>query len=457
MKNGWVEPFETRVKNLVECPPQDKAIAEEADDTVDCLKLRVRRSGHAAWYVYLFDEIAKKKSYQKLGDFDAMSLVDARTEARKRQQRASLMAADGISLIAKKEQEKAETALQNKREEKTLRRCLDDYISNNPRLSIAAIKDYKYTITGSKNCSDILDQPVSEITKEWFADRFATIYSRADNAAWKWRTAMHVILKHAEELEPKLFPDGFPILRKSKYGVHDKRRKSDRLDLTYLPELRNRLLTLSEFDRDYVLITLLTGMRSGAVMRLRYDMTCACKDKVGQEKWENGGIQVFEATETKAPKDLIVSDIVRSIILARYQKFGSKSPWLFWARKNTMKSRPERTDMRMADDRWVFEVLDVERNTGKGRVSAHDIRRTFSYIARNVLRLDPVIVAKLMLHSTKNMSVADGYVSLTDADLRRAANEVSGRINKWLKSTAEEIAAEFGDTGKKEELVAFEL
>ena len=456
MTIGWMETYEERIKNALECPPQDKALIEVSDDTVDGLKLRVRRSGSAAWYCYLFDTIAGKKTYQKLGDYQSLSLSAARGEAIKRAQRVSMLAVDGVSYIAKLDDDKAERALDKRRNEKTLRRCLDDYVSDRADLSDAAIKDYRLLITSKKNCPEILDQPVSQITKEWFFKRFAEIFVRGDTPAWRWRTAMLVILRHAEELEPNLFPDGFPILDKSKYGIQDKRRKSDRIDLTHLPALRLRLRELDDYDRDFILIMLLSGMRAGAIKLLRYDMTCNRSDAVGRKKWEEHGmISVFAATQKRAPSDLVASDLLRGIIQARFVKYGHLSPWLFWSRRNNAK--PEQFANHSVDDRWIFDRLDLHRNTGNGLLSSHDLRRTFSYIARNVLRIDHVIVHDLMLHSKKHLSVADGYVSATPDDILRASNEISENIQKWMNSTPEEIENKFGNTKKAGPLPTFQL
>lgn len=446
---GSLTHFELRVRQAIEHPPTSKSFDEVHDDEQKGLLVRVYKSGRAAYYVYLYDPVSRRKSYEKIADYSDLALDKARRAAADRLVRVAHKAADGESYVEEKQAKTAERKVETKRSRMTLRKALETYIETKG-LSASSIKDYRNTLTAKVNSADVLDSPLAALTLEWTNERFKTIYERSPAIAHKWRRYLHAVMSATAEAHPDLFTGRLPIPRKRALrNFAAPGRKSNRLPAPFFPELRKRLLEADEYDRDYLLITLFTGMRSGAVMRLRYDMTC---DQPDQEKWRNGIVYVYDATEDKPSRELVVSDAVRSIILERRKKYGSVSPWLFWSRQFKGK-HPEK---RCSDDRDIFARLDAPDNVG-ARISAHDLRRTSSYIARAVLRVDPVIVARLHLQSTKNMPVPDGYVSPDDKDLRREANRIAEKIRTWMKSTPEEIEREIAGAERQDEIAAFEL
>ncbi|MCX9156476.1 tyrosine-type recombinase/integrase [Niveibacterium sp. 24ML] len=427
--------FELRVQHAIDYPPRAGSKAEIRDESTPGLVVRVSSSGKASYYAELYDRISKKRTYEKLGDFGVIKLAKARAVAAQRRERVQHQAADGISYVEQKNARRAQELVDDKRSSTTLKSCIDAYI-NAKHLAAASVSEYRGTLESKLNSFDILERPVSEITKSWFDGRFKEIYARSKSTGWRWWAYLHAVLKHAAERDPNLFPDGLPVPeKKALRGFEKPGRKSSRLDLTQLPALRARLLELDPDDRDYVLLLLLTGMRSGAVMRLRYVMSCSRADALA---WSEGRALIFDATEARAPRELVVSEQVRGLISDRYARLSNTSDYLFWSKR-----KPADTNKAMQDDRDVFKRLGFYAND-KTLLTAHDLRRTFAYIARAVLGIDPLLIAKLQLHSTKNLSVSDGYVSATNADLRRVTNRISGEILRWMRSTEEEIAKELG-------------
>lgn len=441
--------FELRVQQAIECPPIKKSFDEIHDDEQKGLLVRVYKSGKAVFYAYLYDPVSRKKSYEKIADYADHPLDKARRTVADRLQRVAHKAADGESYIEEKQVKVAERKIEVKRSKLTLRKALEVYIATKG-LSASSIKDYRNTLAAKLNSADILDDPLSSLTLEWTAERFKTICDRSPSIAHKWRRYLHAVVSSTAEAHPDLFVGKLPIPRKRALrNFAEPGRKSNRLAGPFFPELRKRLLEADDYDRDYLLITLFTGMRSGAVMRLRYDMAVDQRD---QSKWREGIINVYDATEDKPSRELVVSDAVRSIIVERQKKYGHVSPWLFWFRQSKGK-HPERCCKKDVD---IFSRLDAPDNMGN-RITAHDLRRTSSYIARAVLRVDPVIVARLHLQSVKNMPVADGYVSPDDNDLRREANRIAEKIRAWMRSTPEDIEREIAGAERPDEVVVFEL
>ena len=448
-KSGYLTHFEIRVLQAIECPPAKKSFEEIHDDAQKGLLVRVYKSGKAAYYAYLYDSVSRRKSYEKIADYADLPLDKARRTVADRLQRVAHKAADGESYVEEKQVKAAERKFEIKRSRLTLRKAMETYIDTKG-LSTSSVKDYRNTLSAERNSADVLDDPLSNLTLEWTAERFKTIYERSPAIAHKWRRYLHAVMSSTAEAHPDLFAGKLPIPRKRALrNFVAPGRKSNRLAGPFFPELRKRLLEADDYDRDYLLITLFTGMRSGAVMRLRYDMTINQRD---QTKWREGVIYVYDATEDKPARELVISDAVRAIIVERQRKYGGVSPWLFWSRQYKGK-HPEK---RCVDDRDIFARLDAPDNMGN-RITAHDLRRTSSYIARAVLRVDPVIVARLHLQSTKNMPVPDGYVSPDDKDLRRETNRITEKIRTWMRSTPEEIEREIAGSERQDDVVAFEL
>lgn len=450
--DSLVEHFHLRVRQAIEYPPKKGSKVEIRDEDTKGLIVRVSSSGHAAYYVYIYDPLTKKSRYEKVSDYTDIPLDKARRLVTERRERVAHMTAVGESYVQVKEGQKEKRRVEAKRSEMTLRACLSHYVEHSSNLSTAGRRDYEKLVYTPLNSGDILDQPVSEITRTWFEERFRTIYARTKATAWRWRRVMHAVLSNAQEREPTLFQSGFPVPPQKKLAMSFEKpgRKTKRLSPTSFPAARAQLLELDDdYTTHYFMILLLTGMRSGAAMRLRYDMTCDRKDS---QAWAEGRILVYEATEDRDPVELVISKQVQGIILARKRLYGSKSPWLFWSRR-----KPENFEKHCGDDRDIFNRVGLLDNEGT-KLSAHDLRRTFSHTARSVLSIDPFLTAMLMLHSTKNMSVPDGYVAPTPADLRRATNRISDKIIEWTKSTEGEIRRELaGDAEVIEKIEEFSL
>jgi len=441
--------FEDAIALAIDYPPVDTSFTSIHDDVQKGLLCRVYRSGHAAYYCYIYDATVKKKTYEKIADFDSLSVTKARRTVADRIEGVANKTADNESYLLDKQQQTEKRKSETKRSTITLRSAIESYIGTKG-LADDSVRDYRNTLSSTRNSADILDDPITSITPDWFKSRFKKIYDRSPAIAHKWRRYLNAVLTATNDSHPDLFTGKLPVASKrSLSNYKSPGRKSNRLEASHFPKLRAKLLEADDYDRDYLLIMLFTGMRSGAVMRLRYDMTCERKNK---EEWQQGIISVYDATEKRPAVNLVVSDHVRQIIIKRQKKYGKVSPWLFWSRRFHGKY-PEK---HCGDDRDVFERLGLNDNFDE-QLSAHDLRRTNSYVARAILRIDPVIVARLHLQSINNMSVPDGYVSASDVDLRRETNRISGKIHDWMKSTPELIEKEVSGRDAKADMPTFEL
>jgi len=448
-KSSGATHFEDAIARAIDYPPVDTSFTSIHDDVQKGLLCRVYKSGHAAYYCYIYDATVKKKTYEKIADFNILSVTKARRAVADRIEGVANKTADNESYLLEKKRQTEKRKSETKRSTITLKSAIESYIATKG-LADDSITDYRNTLSSTRNSADILDEPVTNITPIWFKERFKKIYDRSPAIAHKWRRYLNAVLTAANDSHPDLFTGKLPVAKKRALSNYKSPgRKSNRLEASHFPELRTRLLKADDYDRDYLLIMLFTGMRSGAVMRLKYDMTC---DRENQEEWKKGIISVYDATEKRPAVNLVVSDHVRQIIVERQKKYGKISPWLFWSRRYHGKHH----EKHCGDDRDVFERLGLDDNFGK-QLSAHDLRRTNSYVARAILSIDSVIVAHLHLQSTNNMSVPDGYVSPANVDLRRETNRISEKIHGWMKSTPELIEQEISGKDAKADMPAFEL
>lgn len=416
----------------------------------DGLVARVTGTGKVSWHFRTIDKKTGKYVYQKITDHkkDRFHEViyaweNIRTAARQ-------VADRDQSLSAVRTAEKKEVKAASARTKETLRNAYESYISTK-RLADATLKSMKYSILS--NAQDWLDKPIAAITAQSFEAKFKKIFERTPSVAHKFRRYLKAILRASEKRNPGLFPSGVPVTEKRELrGYDEPDRKSSRLAPIDFPALLTTITKASDYERHFILLMLLTGLRADAVRTLRYDN---CNLQVKSSSWSKGEIQVYDATVKRNTKPLIVSNVVQAIILHRHGMYGEKSPWLFWHRTFGDVRHREDPENALKDHKRIFERLAMKNDEGE-RLTAHDLRRTFSWIGRIACRCDKLVVMSLMLHSLKNLDVSDGYVGLKDDDFKRETNTISEKIISWLQSTPVKITAELNpaETGTSANLTA---
>jgi integrase len=448
------DPFLDEVDRLIEYPVDAKGAPLKKgtkrylyDPGSPDLCVRVTDTGAASYVIRVHDPLNGKYTYTKLGTYGDTTLEHARAAAANMRSMVKSEASFGRSYVEKKAADKQAKADVKRRTAITLQEALDRYVKR-PGLAKDSIDDYKSCV--GKHCEEWLPKPVSYITIERFERRFLEIHETNPPTALKAHRYLRAILRHQWKRDKGLFPEGVPIPSVRDLGnIKKPPPKDSRLDARDLPALRAKLLELDDYDRDYLLIMLFTGMRAGAVNTLRYDLTIDQTDKLN---WRENRIMVYEATVDRDPVPLIINNTVKSIIQQRRERCGHLSPWLFWSRQNVMAKKAEDRDRPIGDNRQMFERLGLKHNKGD-KLTAHDLRRSFSWLGRIACRVDKLVIGKLMLHSMRNLDVMDGYVSLEDRDLRRETNLIAKKIDGWMKSTYTKIDAELNPPDNDADLV----
>ncbi|MBI3584017.1 MAG: tyrosine-type recombinase/integrase [Nitrospinae bacterium] len=156
---------------------------------------------------------------------------------------------------------------------------------------------------------------------------------------------------------------------------------------------------------DIVTIALLTGMRQGEVLNLKWSDIDLFKKAITVTK-----------TKNKEPKTVPMSDTVYDILLKK-SKVVSMSGYVFSTSKGT------RIAARNLMRKW-YKVLN---KTGITNLKFHDLRHSFGTIAAEN-GADLQTIAKLMGH--KNLSVTRRYLHNSVESLRQYVNKVDNSLNQ---------------------------
>jgi integrase len=223
---------------------------------------------------------------------------------------------------------------------------------------------------------------------------------------------------HQSQRDPDLLPCPTGRLRKQWHRLERRTRhvRSEDLGRFYTAALR----LPSPIGRDMVLLGLFTGMRAGEVRGLRWD----------EVDLPNRVIRVA-AGRMKAGKrfDLPMSDIVRDLLVGR-RALGRDGPFVFPG--NSAAGH---------NSSFGNALRQIGAATGI-QVSPHDLRRTFISIAESA-EISPLVLKLLVAHST-GADVTAGYVQMSVASLRAAAQKVADRLKELCAIDAPEGVAQIG-------------
>ena len=159
--------------------------------------------------------------------------------------------------------------------------------------------------------------------------------------------------------------------------------------------------------RDYILFTLLTGLRKEEAAQLQWE-TVDLKEKY---------FYIFE-TKNKTPHYLPINSVLLPILLKR--KNASNSKWVFPS---------------LSDSQASLQPQAIWRNISRKhnmKLSTHDLRRSFITIAEG-LNIDRLTRKRLMNHSYSS-DVTDGYIIHEVDRLREPSERIAQAILSELKT-----------------------
>jgi integrase len=163
----------------------------------------------------------------------------------------------------------------------------------------------------------------------------------------------------------------------------------------------------NSIQRDYLLLLLFTGMRSGETAALRWDDVDFTL-----------GVMRQPAERTKANRklDLPMTDLVRGLLVARRAIGRDSSGFVFPANSRSGHIEEPKFPLKL-----VAEATGVV-------VTPHDLRRTFATVAESV-DISPLALKALVNHAL-GKDVTSGYVQMTVERLREPAQRVADRLKE---------------------------
>lgn len=287
----------------------------------------------------------------------------------------------------------------------TLREVFNEYL-NTRKLKPGTIKDYKRVM--SETFSDWQDKPLQSLTKDLISERHKErgkqSKARANNAMRVLRALFNFAeAKYEDSAGITLFPAN-PVKRLSKTRAwYTVKRRQNYIKPHQLKAWHKAVMNLeNEITRDYLLLTLFTGLRPGegaALEKSRLDLTA----------------KTFTILDTKNHEahTLPIADHLCEILKHRVNT--SSSEFIFpGTGKNGYIN-----DVRA-------QVAKVTEETGI-KFIVYDLRRTFITIAES-LDLSAYTLKRLLNHKIEKSDVTAGYI-ITDVErLRRPIQMISDYI-----------------------------
>jgi integrase len=334
-----------------------------------------------------------------IGRVDAIDLDQARDDARV--QLAGMMRGE-------------DPKRQRRRPAGTLRATLDAYLAARKDLRARSREGYRKDI--ESHLKDWLDGPIRDVTPEMVEDRHAQIKGEVErrrrtrqangnataNGVFRTFRALWIF---AEERDPELGRHPVRRLRKQWYPVPT---RTGMVPADKLADWHRAVQALpNSIQRDYLLLLLFTGMRSGETAALRWDDVDFALRVIRQP-----------AQRTKANRklDLPMTDIVRELLDTRKSIGRDASGFVFPANSRSGY---------IAEPRFPLKLVADETGVV---VTPHDLRRTFATVAENT-DISPLALKALVNHSLGD-DVTAGYVQMTVERLREPAQRVADRLKE---------------------------
>lgn len=384
------------VVDRIEPPASGQAFYR--DDVLVGFGLRVTAGGVKSFVVE--KRIGGKVRRKTLGRYGALTVEQARREA----QKFLGQVAQGVDPVAESRAEAVRGV--------TLAEVFKEYVSTRKGLKASTLFDYQRLMREA--FADWQDRPMVSITKDAVAARHRRLGERSEaraNNAMRLLRALFNFAHHQYE-DPEggsLFPTN-PVTRLSHTRAWfqvDRRRTvitATQLAPWFEAVQRLRASEAATYDRtvgDLLILLLLTGLRRGEAMRLRWadvDLDAATL--------------VVRDTKNREPLTLPLSDYLADLLDERARI--TESEWVFPGQGEAGHLVEPRPQMRK-----------VEKVSGVS-FTLHDLRRTFITIAES---LDiPVYAIKALVNHKLGTDVTAGYVIITVDRLRGPIQRITDSV-----------------------------
>lgn len=304
----------------------------------------------------------------------------------------------------------------------TLREAMDQYLVGRKTLSESSRQDYRASV--ERHIASWLDLPLRDITPDMVEERHIEIASEVKatelNRAAKSEAAsarkysgeatannvmraLRAFWNFAADRDPNLPQNPVRRLRRQWFKIERRTRwvHPDELPTFYdaVSKLENAVA------RDYLLLLLFTGFRRGEAATLKWD----------DIDFKTHIIRVpARETKTKRKLDLPMTDFVNDLLVAR--RAIGKADFVFPS--NSASGHIE-------EPKFAFDL--ITEATGI-KISAHDLRRTFTTVAESSDISETAL--KALINHTLGSDVTSGYVQMTIQRLREPAQRVCDKMKE---------------------------
>jgi integrase len=346
-------------------------------------------------------------------------------DARKDASKLLGLMGDGIDPV-QQERDAAAAAVVKAEQDKalatTLKQVRDDYLEHHRvkgrPLRPKTKKDYREFM--DRHFADWLPEPVAAINRTMCDDKIREIEAKSRIQAHKARVYLRMFLNSAQEILSEN-----PVKRmKTKTHAADPRTRripAAKIGAVYMM-LRARSANPSkELDRtaaDFVTTLLITGWRSTECAALEWSwINLAAKTVTLPGDVDTVDERAFAGVKTHATVTYPLSDVLCGILEVRAALESKDERYVF----------PGRADSEIGHITTAIRTMsEVAKSAGMERASPHDLRRSYTSVAR-ACRVDYADRLHLLNHSSKN--VHDDYERDDDPEvLRPSINAVADYI-----------------------------
>ena len=278
----------------------------------------------------------------------------------------------------------------------------DGFLKERNNLKPGTILTYRKLVNYHLN--DWLNKPIAEITPEMVAARHDRITKKSGKApANNAMRTFRAIYNYALGITDKKIPENPTSRLTVAKSWHKIERRRSIISNDELPRWFEAVSAIKEdCPRTYLLLLLFTGLR---------------REEAASLKWQNVDFSSktikVDDTKNNKPHLLPLSEYLFNLLQELRNSSTADSPFVFPGEgKKGYISAPSRT------------ISRIKEQTGK-QFCIHDLRRTFSTIAENLVSYSTV--KRLLNHSTEN-DVTQGYLIFSVEALRESMEKISNRI-----------------------------
>ena len=354
------------------------------DDVMSGLGLRVGISGHRSFF--LRRSVRGRIRSATIGSADAMSVPEARAEARK-------VIASFIEPARIDNGPRTPGRRMDAFAGEFLERHARHWKPRTQETNTYMVRKYILPAFGH--------MAVDAIAIEHVRDWFASMADRPGNA----NRAMPVlfVMMRMAELWGYRRHNSNPCKNAKRYRMHPKERFLSVEEMARLNVVLTRDESYCPQAVAIVRLLMLTGCRAGEVVSLQWD-------------WIRG-MRIYLPDSKSGPRTVWLSSAARAIIDA-IPRYSPDCPFLFPARPPT---RPI--------NKLAYQWDRIRNEAGLPGLRIHDLRHSWASVAA-MNGVDMVTVAKLLGHAL--VETTERYTHLSDQSVADAADRVTGRIHAAL-------------------------